>query len=60
MRVQLPVNHNNTIARFSRVSRGVNYAYAGYKPAPVRVRPQLGGFFVLVITVALFAIAIKI
>jgi hypothetical protein len=60
MKVSLPVGHNSTVARFSRVSRGVNYAYSGYRPAPVRVRPALGGFFILLATVALFAIAIKI
>lgn len=59
MKVTLPRGHNSTTARFGRVSKGVNYAYAGYKPAPIAVRPALGGFLVLVITVALFAIAIK-
>jgi len=59
MKVTLPRGHNFTTARFGRVSKGVNYAYSGYKPAPVAVRPALGGFLVLCITVALFAIAIK-
>jgi hypothetical protein len=57
--VQLPVGHNNTVARFQRVSRGVNYAYSGYRPER-QSRPLMGGFIVLCITVALFAIAIKI
>jgi hypothetical protein len=60
MRVSLPAGHNSTVARFSRVSRGANYAYSGYRPAPVRVRPAMGGFIVLCVTVVLFAIAIKI
>lgn len=59
MKVHLPAGHNGTTARFQRVSRGVNYAYSGYRPAPAG-RPLLGGFMVLVITVVLFAIAIKI
>ena len=57
--VQLPAGHNNTVARFHRVSRGVNYAYSGYRPARP-ARPLMGGFIVLCMTVALFAIAIKI
>jgi hypothetical protein len=59
MRVSLPAGHNSTVARFSRVSKGVNYAYSGYRPAPA-ARPLMGGFIVLCVTVALFAIAIKI
>lgn len=60
MKVTLPQGHNFTTARFNRVSKGVNYAYSGYKPAPVKVQPALGGFFVLIVTMALFAIAIKL
>ena len=59
MRVSLPAGHNLTTARFSRVSKGVNYAYSGYRPER-QSRPLMGGFIVLCITVALFAIAIKI
>jgi len=59
MKVSLPAKHNSTTARFSRVSKGVDYAYSGYRPAPVTVRPALGGFFILCLTVVLFAIAIK-
>jgi hypothetical protein len=59
MRVSLPAGHNSTTARFSRVSKGVNYAYSGYRPER-QARPLMGGFIVLCVTVALFAIAIKI
>jgi hypothetical protein len=59
MKVELPRGHNFTTARFQRVSRGVNYAYSGYKTPPAQVRPALGGFLVLCVTVALFVIAIK-
>lgn len=59
MKVTLPRGHNTTTARFGRVSKGVDYAYAGYRPAPIKVRPALGGFLVLCVTVVLFAIAIN-
>jgi hypothetical protein len=60
MKVQLPAGHNSTTARFSRVSKGVQYAYAGYRPAPIRVNPALAGVLVLLTAVALFALATKI
>jgi hypothetical protein len=59
MRVSLPAGHNSTVARFSRVSKGVNYAYSGYRPER-QSRPLMGGFIVLCVTMVLFAIAIKI
>jgi hypothetical protein len=52
---KLPEGHNHTTAKFQRVSRGVDYAYAGYTSPPVRQYPFMGAFFTFFIAVILIA-----
>jgi hypothetical protein len=59
MRVTLPQGHNITTARFQRVSKGVDYAYAAYRCPPARVRPFIAAALTFFVVMALFALAVR-
>lgn len=54
MRYKLPPGHNHTTQRFSRVSKGVDYAYSAYRPVkPLIPSPVVA---ILIILLALMVV----